>query len=118
MPLLKEREADFVFMVKVSTNDNKYGGYNCSWHDGYTFKAAIALNGSTQPRIAEVPQIKPYYTVITDKSVILKFYDVIKRESDGKTFRITSNGDENYTPDSASLNMRAVTAEEWTLPNG
>jgi hypothetical protein len=38
------------------------------------------------------------------------------RNSDGKIFRITSDGDDNHTPKSATLDMRQVSAEEWSLP--
>ena len=46
---------------------------------------------------------------------VLYYHDVIKRLSDGKIFRITSDGDDKATPKSASLNMRSVSAEEWSL---
>jgi hypothetical protein len=48
----------------------------------------------------------------------LRFSDVVKRVRDGKTFRIKSDGDDRATPQSARLDMRQVTAEEWGLPDG
>jgi hypothetical protein len=47
---------------------------------------------------------------------MLDFHDVIMRIADGKIFRITSDGDDNKTPKSATLDMRQVSAEEWSLP--
>jgi hypothetical protein len=42
---------------------------------------------------------------------------VFRRESDGKIFRVTSDGDDKKTPPSAGLDMRQVTAEEF-VPAG
>jgi hypothetical protein len=50
------------------------------------------------------------------KTLNLKFPDVIKRDSDGQIFRITSNGTDNKTPEAAGLNLRKVEAEMWELP--
>ena len=55
------------------------------------------------------------YTVTTAKNVNLQFHDVFKRLSDGKVFRVKTDGDDKKTPKSAGLNMRQVRAEEWTV---
>ena len=80
--------------------------------------AAIVLDSSMEARIAEKQGVTALYTITTKKNVNLQYHDVIRRKSDGKVFRITSDGDDKHTPDSAGLNMRQVTAEEWVLPNG
>ena len=46
---------------------------------------------------------------------MLEYHDVLRRVRDGKVFRVTSDGDDKYTPESATLNMRQVTAEEYIL---
>ena len=56
------------------------------------------------------------YTLTTRKSINLQYHDVLRRVRDGKIFRITSDGDDLYTPASASLDMRNVSAEEFVLP--
>ena len=48
----------------------------------------------------------------------LEYHDVFRRIRDGKIFRVTSDGDDKHTPASANLNMRQVTAEEWSIANG
>jgi hypothetical protein len=67
-------------------------------------------------REAEAAGVKSLYTVTTEKGLIMQFHDVFRRERDGKIFRVTSDGDDKYTPDSANLNIRQVTAEEWSVP--
>jgi hypothetical protein len=56
--------------------------------------------------------------VTTRKTKLLEYHDVFRRESDSKIFRVTSDGDDKHTPESAGLNMRQVTAEEFVLPTG
>ena len=53
--------------------------------------------------------------LLMNKNVNLQYHDVVRRQRDGKIFRITSDGDDNHTPAAATLNMRQVTAEEWEL---
>ena len=79
-------------------------------------KEALLAECLTAARIAEKQGVTSVYTITTDKSVVLEYHDVLRRLYDGKIFRITSDGDDKYTPDSATLNMRQVTAEEWSLP--
>ena len=105
-------------MLDKSTSDDGYGGTIITWRDGATFDAAIIFNSSMEARRAEAEGVKSLYTITTRKAITLEYHDVLRRNSDGKIFRITSDGDDNKTPASASLNMRQVTAEEWRLPNG
>lgn len=105
-------------MIDKTTQEDGYGGTTTVWKDGAQFTAAIVFSTSMEARRAEAEGVKNLYTVTTPKSVNLQFRDVFRRESDGKIFRVSSDGDDNKTPASASLNMRNVTAEEWSLPNG
>lgn len=92
------------------------GGFMTAWTDGVEFTAAITFNSSLEARRAEKEGVTSLYTVTTDKNVILRYHDVFRRNRDGKIFRVTSDGDDKHTPISAGLNMRQVTAGEWTLP--
>lgn len=112
MNLLEESMSDVVFLEKVRQSDGE-GGFITAWNEGEPFKAAITFDTSIQARTAEKQGVTSLYTVTTRKSVVLEYHDVFKRKSDGKIFRVTSDGDDKFTPTSASLNMRQVTAEEW-----
>ena len=116
MSLLAEAFESCVILNKTSTPDG-YGGYNLAWTEGTEFQAAIVFDSSIQAKIAENQGVKDLYTVITRKSTTLSFNDVFKRLSDGKTLKVTSNGQDKKTPDSAGLNMRVVSAQEFELPN-
>lgn len=114
MSLLSEAMESCVFVSKQIVSDG-YGGYKNTWVEGAEFKAAIVFDTSIEARMAEAQGVHSLYTITTEKSLTLEYHDVFKRLRDGKVFRVTSDGDDKFTPNSASLNMRQVTAEEWEL---
>ena len=103
-----------VFMEQKRTPDGS-GGYRPTWEEGEQFNAAIIRDTSTEAQIAEVAGTVEMYTVTTSRSVHLKFHAVIKRLSDGKTFRITSDNAEKKTPVCTALDIAQATAEAWRL---
>lgn len=117
MSLLSEAMEKCTMLDKTTSSDGR-GGFITAWADGATFSAAITYDSSLQARVAEAQGTTALYTVTTRKAVNLQYHDVFRRESDKKIFRVTSDGDDKHTPDSAGLNMRQVNAEEWELPTG
>lgn len=117
MSLLTEAMSNCVMLDRTTQADG-YGGIITTWADGAAFDAAIVLDSSMQARTAAIQGVTSLYTVTTRKTINLQYHDVFRRVSDGKVFRVTSDGDDKKTPGSASLNMRQVSAEEWSLPNG
>lgn len=115
MSLLDNALTDCVMMDKTTEPDG-YGGEIKRWVDGAPFSAAIVFDSSMQARTAQAQGVSSLYTVTTRKNKQLEYHDVFRRLSDGKIFRVTSDGDDKYTPDTAALNMRQVTAEEWEPP--
>ena len=117
MSLLDEAMEEFV-MIDKTTEPDGYGGVRPVWRDGAPFQAAAVLDNSMQARIGEKQGVTALYTITTKKTMNLQYHDVVRRVSDSKIFRVTSDGDDKKTPGSANLNMRQVSAEEWSLPNG
>jgi len=103
-------------MQDKRTVDDGYGGYVIRWSDGATFNAAIVLDDSIEAQTAMSAGVKGVYTVTTKRAINLQFHDVFRRLSDGKIFRVTTDGDDKKTPPTAGLDMRSVRAEEWVLP--
>ena len=114
MSLLTEAMEKCIMMDKRTTPDG-YGGFDTTWIEGADFDAAVVLDTSIEARQAEQAGVTAIYTVTTKKTVNLQYHDVFKRVSDGKIFRVKSDGDDKKTPGSATLNMRNVNAEEWRL---
>jgi len=116
MSLLENAMEKCIYLEKTKVLDN-YGGYTNSWREGVEFKCAITFDTSMQARVAEKQGVTSRYTVTTPRSMTLQYNDYFKRDRDSKLFRVTSDGDDSYTPASASLDMRQVTCEEViTLP--
>ena len=67
---------------------------------------------SIEARVADAQGVTSRYTVTTRRAMTLEYHDVFRRVRDGKIFRVTSDGDDKFTPSSTSLDMRQVTAEE------
>lgn len=103
-----------VCMEKKQTPDGS-GGNRTTWEDGEQFRAAIIRDTSTEARIADTAGTVEMYTVTVSRSVRLKYHDVIKRLSDGKTFRITSDNAGKQTPVCTALDIAQSTAEAWRL---
>lgn len=114
MSLLDNAYEDFTIINK-SVVDDGYGGTTVVWTDGATIKGAIVFDSSTQMKVAQAMGVTSAYTLTVKKSVELDYHTVIRRESDKKTFRLTSNSDDKKTPEEAALNMRQYSAEEWKL---
>lgn len=117
MSLLDEAFEDYVMLNRI-TQDDGYGGYTSVWTPGATVQGAMIFNSSIEARAAMAQGVTSVYTLTTRKNIILGYHDVLKRKRDNKIFRVTSDGDDSFTPASASLDMRQVTCEEWTLPSG
>lgn len=114
MSLLEKAFEPFVKLDKI-TSDDGFGGISTDWREGASIMGAMRFDSSLEARKAEASGVTSVYTFITRKSITLEYHEVIKRLRDGKIFRITSDGDDSFTPDSASLDMRTVSCEEWKL---
>lgn len=114
MSLIDDFMDKCIILNKVTTADG-YGGYITTWTDGAEFDAAITFDTSMQARTADKAGVTSLYTVTTSKALTLEYHDVFRRVRDGKVFRVTSDGDDKFTPASATLDMRQVTAEEWSV---
>ena len=117
MGLVDDAMVKSYIMDKTSAPDGR-GGVITTYKQGAEIMIAYSFDTSTEARIGEKQGAFNRYTLTTRKNVNLQYHDVVQRSSDNKIFRVTSDGDDNFTPASASLNMRQVDAEEWELPNG
>lgn len=114
MSLLDSAYEPFLMMDKTTGPDG-YGGFRPSWKEGAGFNAAATLDTSVEARVGAVQGVTSLYTITTSRAINLQYHDICKRVSDGKIFRVTSDGDDKKTPKPAGLDMRQVTAEEWKL---
>lgn len=91
------------------------GGWATTWVDGMKFQAAITHASSIEARVAESEGMASTFTVWTEKGTTLDFHDVFVRDNDGQVFRVTSQGGDEQSPDTASFSLQHVSAERWKL---
>ena len=114
MSLLDSFSSGFHLMDRRTAPDGE-GGFTTSWEEGAAINISLKFDTSMEARRAEQDGMKSVYTLLCPRGCMLRYHDVVRRDSDGVTFRITSNAGEQYTPDSSALNLTAVTAEKWEL---
>jgi head-tail adaptor len=113
MSLLDEYMQDCTLIDQVRASDGA-GGFITDYKEVATFKAAITRNSTLEALRAEKEGVTSVWTITTQKNVNLKYHDVVK-DSKGAYFRVTSQGGEYATPNSATLNISQVQAEKWEL---
>lgn len=115
MALIDSFMVPCVLMERRRESDGAGGWIISGWEGGAAFDAAIVLDQSMQAKIAEKEGVTSVYTVTTKRSCALEYHDVIKRLSDGATFRVTSNGADKQSPEIGTLDICQVSAERWEL---
>ena len=113
---LVDKAMEKTFIIDKVTTLDDYGSVKTVYQQGAEIMAAYSFNSSTQARIAAQQGVNNRFTILTRKAVVLQYPDIVQRASDGKYFRITSDGKDNSTPAGAGLDLRAVEAEQWELP--
>ena len=116
MSLLSDAMEKCYFLAKTKVPDG-YGGYSNKYVPSTEFYCAITFDASMEARRADKEGVTSLYTVTTPRTMTLEYHDVFQRDRDKKIFRVTSDGDDKFTPSSTKLDMRQVTAEEFVIPS-
>ena len=114
MRVLNENMETVTLMMRDCESDGRGGLRIKGWRDGISFLAAIVPAVSSDAVCADKERAVNRYTVIAQWGALLRYHDVIRRERDGKIFRITSDAIET-TPKAAFLALEKASAEEWSL---
>ena len=112
--ILEKNFKPFVRLYPAQTPDGS-GGFRTVWQAGETVQAVCIQTGTDVENPAQKSDAKAQYTLLTRRAVSLPFHAVLRRESDGRIFRITDDSADRKTPDGARLDLRQYTAEEWRL---
>lgn len=115
MSLLDEFADTYVIMNQEDADDD-YGSYGATYTESnITFKASLGFSESHIQSQVQSLGLKENYKLLLPKDINLSMHQVIKRMSDNKYFRVTSNSSNVFTPNSSDLNLRFVTVEGWSL---
>lgn len=105
-----------VYMEKRSSSDGM-GGFQEIYVDGAEFNGGLSTNQTMETRIAQRQGVTAIYTIIVPLNVALAYNDVIKRKSDNKLFRVTSNPTDMKTPNMSEMAYYQMTAEPFVIPS-
>lgn len=99
-----------VMLSKVSAPDGE-GGVTSTWVDGKAFRAAVIKDTDIAAKIAEQSTHTEAYTITSARK--LAFHDVFRRVSDGRVFRVVSDGADSAPPTEAGFAFYQAKAEGW-----
>ena len=116
MSMIEESMVPCVLMQRIRVPDGE-GGFITTWTDGIQFNASITFNNSTLQKIADTQGNHSAYKITAPKNAKLDIHDVVKRLSDGKIFRVTSESVDVQTPARAGFGQYCqANAENWVIP--
>lgn len=115
MSRLFERMAVPCAIVSRAEAPDGEGGRAVSWEDGEEFPAAVVHDSSSEARVAERDGAVSGYTITCARD--LRFGDVVRRLSDGRCFRVTSDAADGAAPACATFAFNQCSAVEWELPD-
>ena len=114
MSLLDDFARTCVLLEKTLVPDDA-GGYSVAWSEGEGFEVYYALDSSTEARRAELERVASDYSALVSTSVPIKYDDVFRDTSTGRTFRVTSNPTDKVAPASSTFDLMYFAAERWEL---
>lgn len=112
MTLIDAFKTPCTLMVRTRISDGE-GGHSVEWVEGETFDAAITADTTSSARVAEKSAEQGSCVIAVDRGVALPFHGVVRRDSDGATYRIV--GSNAPTPDVATFQFNQYRAQEWEL---
>lgn len=94
-----------------TSKPNGLGGVTWEKTDGAQIMAGISTDSSTEAKIAERNGMKTIYTIVHRQALKLENGDIVRRKSDNRLYRITSNSEDMTTPKKSHEKYAQVTAE-------
>lgn len=107
----------FTELTPIQTSDGE-GGTVTTWMEGDKFLGAAVKGSMPEMVAAERAGEAPEYTLTISATTLVKlaYHDVVKRDSDGMIFRMTSSTSDSRPPKCATFDFLQVRCEAWQLP--
>lgn len=110
MALRDYMNTPFCLLDRVSTAD-PFGGVVYTYVEGAHFAAGMVTNATTEMQIAEQSGAKSVYTLVVDRHTVLERGQLVRRLTDGSTYRITAPTRDMQTPEQSALKFAQTTME-------
>lgn len=92
------------------------GGTKYEWTDGAVIQMAESFDNSLEMKVAQKQGVTSTYSFLAKSNVILPYHTVLRRNKDGVTLRITTQSQDNHTPQRSPLDARYYEAELFVIP--
>lgn len=102
-------------MMDKKTAQDGFGGVVETWTDGAPIRCGIVRKSTTEAVIAYQKGTREIFTLAFSDLLEMHQGDTVKRLSDGKTFRVTSDSRDMTTPPGSEMHFRQADAEVITL---
>lgn len=102
--------------VSADTPTDGQFGRKEDYTEGEALSAMLRKDNSAEAREAERSSLREQYTIVVHAGVSLKKGDVIRRDSDRATFRVTGNTADGEAPGESTVQIARTTAERWDIP--
>ena len=101
----------------IDRSDGQFGTVD-AYEPGAAFRAMLIKVSAPEVRLAERQGLREQYTVVVPMGVALRHNDVFRRDSDGRTFRVTSSTTDGAAPEASTVKIAKCSAERWDIPEG
>ena len=101
---------------KVDNGPDGQFGRDVTYEPGDSFDALIRKDATPEVVEAEARTHRERYTVVVRKGVSLAYNEIIVRNADGLTLRLTSSTLDSEAPDVSSIPIAKAEAERWEVP--
>lgn len=103
-------------LEKVDNGPDGQFGHRNTYQPGASFDALIRKDATPEAVEAEARTHKERYTVVVRKGVTLSYDEIIVRDADGLTLRLTSSTLDGEAPAVSTIPIAKATAERWEVP--
>lgn len=103
-------------LEKVDNGPDGQFGRRITYQPGASFDALIRKDATPEAVEAEARTHKERYTVVVKKGVRLDYDEIIVRDADGLTLRLTSSTLDSEAPAVSTIPIAKAEAERWEVP--
>lgn len=109
--------ADFyekLTLIDKTTISDGMGGFTEEYVEGAEFMGSVTTDNSMEARMAGQQGVRSLSTLTIPINAPVKYNDIIKVNSSGKYFRVTSEPDDIQTPKMSEVDFKQASCEPWS----
>ncbi len=116
MNMLYEQFAHDCVLLTPTRQQGSEGGWKTVWTEGTAFACRMLTTNSMETTEAEKGTLEKDYGAFVDRDTEIRFGNYFKDTETGRTYRVTSEPDDERSPGSASFALKHFTARREVPP--